>query len=231
VPSQSSYALSPDVPYTFHIPYPDEGKHGIVLVSPATESVEVHTYNGERVLEDSNVFCYMTWEEKIREMNMVITPLLTRAGTAVRLEFQGKQCIGCLIPLENSKHLLHADNCSYHALVSEELDMVELFFIDVLRTALIPVGEILYLNMQVMEEERFRSQGAGGKVLFTRLNVPHVRKPETGKLYVTCLYQPRTSRGKSVRSAVSMTLAVNPWDVVLPSLYSGSPSSVLKHLQ
>jgi hypothetical protein len=201
------------------------------MVSSAAETVEVHTFNREKQLEDSSLYCYMTWEEKIRDLSMVITPLLSRAGAAVTLEFRGAQCIGCLIPLEDSKHLLHSDNCTYNALVTQELDMVELFFLDVLQTALIPVGEVLYLNMQVLTEERFRSQGAGGKVLFTRLNVPHVSNPEAGKLYVTCLYQPRTSRGKSVRSAVSITLAVNPWDVMLPSSFHGSHASVLKHLQ
>jgi hypothetical protein len=172
----------------------------------------------------------MTWEETIRERNMVITPLITRAGAAVSLEFQGVQRIGCLIPLEGKQALLVPDSCTYRALVTKELDMAELFFLDVLKTALIPLGEVLYLNMQVLEEERFRSQGAGGKVLFTRLNVPHVRTAQVGKLYVTCLHQPRTSRGKSTRSATSITLAVNPWDVQLASSYTGNPALVLKHL-
>ena len=72
---------------------------------------------------------------------------------------------------------------------------------------------------------------APAQFCFTRLNVQHVHAPQVGKLYVTCLHQPRTSRGKSTRSATSMTLAVNPWDVQLASLYTGSPALVLKHLQ
>jgi hypothetical protein len=37
---------------------------------------------------------------------------------------------------------------TYKALVTRELDMVQLFFLDVLKTALIPVGKVLYLDMQ-----------------------------------------------------------------------------------
>ena len=202
-----------------------------MIVNSEFDNVEVHVFDRPRGLFQSDTLSVMTWEEDIRDRNMVLTPLITRAGAAVSLQFQGEQRIGCLIPLEGKQTLLHADTCSYQALVTKELDVAEILFLDVLNTALIPLGEILYLDMSVLEDERFRSQGAGGKVLFTRLNVPHVRAPQVGKLYVTCLHQPRTSRGKSTRSATSMTLAVNPWDVQLASLYTGSPALVLKHLQ
>ena len=101
---------------------------------------------------------------------------------------------------------------------------------DVLKDALIPIGEVLYLDMSVIQEARYRDQGAGGKVLYTRLNVPHVKDPEPGKLYVTCLHQPKSARGRSLRSATCITLAVNPWDVQTPDAYTGPPGNIVKHL-
>ena len=231
---QSSYALLPDTPYTFHIPYPDEGVYGMLNVVTGAETVEVHTYSRDKTLLRSDTLEVLEWEEAIREKGMVITPLIQRHGAAVRIH-RGQQddapTIGCLIPPENSSHLLDSEGCSYWALISQDLDVVELFFMEVLTKLLIPVGEIMYLDMQVLEDERFRAQGAGGKVLYTRLNVPHVRSPQPGKLYVTCLLQPRCARGRSTRSATAITLAVNPWDVQLASAYTGPPANVVKHLQ
>ena len=84
--------------------------------------------------------------------------------------------------------------------------------------------------MVVLEDATFRQQGRNGKVLFTRLDIPHVRVPEIGKLYVTCLHQPRGSNRRSARSASAITLAVNPWDVQLASAYTGDPANVVKNL-
>ena len=223
----------PDVAYTFHVPFPEEGKYGVLLVDSMAETVEVHTYNEARVLEDSSTLGFMDWEETIRSRGVVITPLIRRGGAAVVVDMPGTgQLLGVLVPARpGMSALLDADACGYRALVTQELDVAELFFMDVLRDGLVPLGEILYLDMQVLEDERFRAQGAGGKVLYTRLNVPHVRVPETGKLYVTCLHQPRTTRGKSTKSATAITLAVNPWNVQLASSYVGPPGSVVKHLQ
>jgi hypothetical protein len=83
---------------------------------------------------------------------------------------------------------------------------------------------------QVISDDRFRSQCAPGKVLYTRLSVPHIKKPEIGKLYVMCLYQARGARNKSSRSTSAITLAVNPWDVQLVSEFKGRPSSIVKLL-
>jgi hypothetical protein len=242
----------PDVAYTFHVPHPDEGRHGVLLVEPDTDSVTVQTFSREGTLLHEAALDVLEWEETIRERGAVITPLIRRLGAAVRVQRDdGSQSIGVLIPhAEGQRALLSAENRSYKALITRELDAAELFFLDVLKTALIPVGEVLYLDMQVLplhdgracvvvtcaagqvlEDERYRAQGSGNRVLYTRLNVPHVRCPEVGKLYVTCLHQPRSSRGKSIKSATAITLAVNPWDVQLASLYLGPPGSVVKHLQ
>ena len=218
----------PDTPYTFHIPHPDEGKYGFLMVTSHAECVEVHIYNRDNELETSENPDFMDWEESIRRAGIVITPLIRRYGAAVRL--QDDNIIGCLIPPEASEELLDSNGCVYRALFSAELHVETLFFMDVLKTALIPVGEVMYLDMSVLQEERYRAQGAGGKLLYTRLNVPHVRCPEIGKLYVTCLHQPKSSRGRSMRSATCITLAVNPWDVQLASAYTGPQGNIVKHL-
>jgi hypothetical protein len=234
----SPYALEPDVRYTFHIPYPDEGEYGMIIVNTEAERVSVETFS--RTDEDRNrahSLTFTDWEEKIREMGMVITPLIRRAGAAVVVttvdpETQVEsQAIGCLIPTpESGEDLLDVSDCTYNALMTAEMDVAKLFFLDVLKESLLPVGEVLYLDMKVLEEEKYQALGRQGKLLFVRLNVPHVRNPEQGKLYVTCLHQPRTSHGRSVRGTTAITLAVNPWDVQLASSYTGNPANVIKHL-
>jgi len=225
---QCPYALMPDTSYTFHVPEPDEGKHGILRVVSGAETIELHVYGADRALLSSETLDYYTWEVAIRERGMVITPLIQRYGAAVKVG----SGLGCLIPTPASpREFLEGDGCFYRALISAELDVAELFFMDVLSTLLVPVGEVLYLDMAVLADEAFRAQGAGGKVLYTRLNVPHVRSPEPGKLYVTCLHQPRTVRGRSTKSATTLTFAVNPWDVTVASAYEGPASSVVKLLQ
>lgn len=219
----------PNVPYSFHIPFPDEGKFGVIQVVSDAEAVEVHIFGSNRELLISETLDFMEWEEAIRDKGIVITPLIQRFGAAVRIP--GSDALGCLIPAPDSHHMFDSNKCIYRALISSELDMVELFFMDVLIDCLLPVGEIMYLNMAVLEEPRYRAQGADNKVLLTRLNVPHVRCPEPGKLYVTCLLQPRCARGRTTKSATAITLAVNPWDVQLASAYTGPAGNVVKHLQ
>jgi hypothetical protein len=236
---QSAYALRPDTNYTFHIPFPDESKYGTIKVDTPTEQVLVEIM---KIGHEDNVqmmsFDFMEWEEKIRALGIVITPLIERAGAAVvitqtdSVSQQVFKSIGCLVPpAENDDLLLDASDCTYHALMTKELDVAKLFFLDVLKVYLLPIGEVLYLDMKVLQEPKYKAQGEEGKLLYTRLGVPYVRKPETGKLYVTCLYQPKASKGRSSRSATAVTLAVNPWDVQLASSYAGDPSNIIKHLR
>jgi hypothetical protein len=139
--------------------------------------------------------------------------------------------IACLVPpAENDGRLLDVCDLTYHALLSADMLTARVFFVDILTDSLLPVGEILYLNMQVLEDAKFREMGRAGKLLYTRLDIPHVRVPEVGKLYVTCLHQPRGSNRRMSRSASAITLAVNPWDVQLASEYTGDPSNVIKNL-
>ncbi len=180
---------------------------------------------------------FSTWEETLRAKGIVITPLIERAGAAVAIvethpETQTKTTtIACLVPpAENDGRLLDVCDLTYHALLSADMLTARVFFVDILTDSLLPVGEILYLNMQVLDDAKFREMGRAGKLLYTRLDIPHVRVPEVGKLYVTCLHQPRGSSRRSSKGATAITLAVNPWDVQLASEYTGDPSNVIKNL-
>lgn len=240
---QSPYYLMPDVAYTFHVPHPPpagaSGTYGVIRVDVDAELVGVETFIGEDGDQSQlDSLDYMRWEEEIRARGVVITPLIDRAGVAVLVTetdeetVAEKRVLGCLVPpQDNDGRLLDATDCTYHALLTADMRTARIFFLEVLRECLLPVGEVLYLNMAVLEDAQFREQGRGGKVLFTRLDIPHVRCPEVGKLYVTCLHQPRRNRQcSSTRGSTAITLAVNPWDVQLASAYAGDPASVVKHL-
>ena len=213
--------------------------YGTIRVELDNEHVKVITHTKDFPdLENVETHDFMDWEEAIRARGLVITPLITRAGAAVAIVVEdpvtkeNRKTIACLIPhRQDSEDLLDPVTCKYHALCTSDNDVAEMYFYDILSDGLLRIGEIMYLDMQVLEEERFRSQGGDGKLLYTRLSVPHLRATEIGKLYVTCLYQPRASRGKSSRSMSAITLAVNPWDVQLASEYKGSPNSIVKHLR
>jgi hypothetical protein len=229
------------VAYTFHIPHPPEGAqgtYGIIRVDLELELVGVETFIGDTG-DQSHLesLHFMQWEELIRARGIVITPLIDRAGAAVivtEVDDETKEetrMIGCLVPpQDNDGKLLDASDCTYHALLTADLRAARIFFAEVLRESLLPIGEVLYLDMEVLEETRFREQGRGGKVLYTRLDIPHVRFPEIGKLYVTCLHQPKGSHSRSTQGATAITLAVNPWDVQQASAFTGDPASVVKHL-
>lgn len=231
----------PEIMYTFHTPHPPEGRPravGIVRVDMDSEKVAVETLSGE-ALDQSDLVLhdFMSWECALRASGIVITPLIERAGAAVvivEIDPDTKEethQIGCLVPpAENDGRLLDASDLTYHALITSDMRTAKVFFVDILATCLLPVGEVLFLNMEVLDDARFREMGRAGKLLYTRLDIPHVRVPEIGKLYVTCLHQPHAPNRRSARGATAITLAVNPWDVQLASAYTGDPANVIKHL-
>lgn len=239
--AQSSYFLAPDVAYTYHTPHPPEGmpkNHGVIRVNMDIERVVIETTTGEDNDQlELEKLDFMHWEEAIRAKGIVITPLIQRAGAAVKVSIPEdgtqteKVCIGCLVPpMQNDEELLDGTDLTYHALLTSDMRTARIFFLETLTDCLLPVGEILYLDMTILENPAFREQGRGDKLLFTRLDIPHIRTPEVGKLYVTCLHQPKGPRGRSARGASSLTFTVNPWDVQLASLFEGDPSRVVRHL-
>lgn len=170
-----------------------------------------------------------TWEAFIREKGFVITPMIWRKGACVLIPLDETQSVlGCLVSYPDFHSQFNPGECKYQALMDAENTVSQLFFLDALKW-LVPVGEILYLDMEVIEEEAYRRQGGGGKLLYTRLNVPPSSEPEEGKLYVTAmLKKPRT---RTVQASVSaVTFMVNPWDVQLASKYTGDPKLVMPHL-
>ena len=185
------------------------------------------------------------WDEYLKAEKMVVTPLIKRLGVCVVLDMPGddpssdpdatKKTLGCLItnmdPGVNG--LFNPVNCTYRALIGANMETTEIFFYKLLRHALVPVGEVLYMDMSVIEDDRFRAQGGSnaGKFLYTRLSVPNVRIPEEGKLYVAALYQPVNNRGRRENYSSSITFAVNPWDVQLVSEYAGEPRNIVKNLK
>ena len=158
-PRQSSYPLMPDTYYTFHAPVIDPNLYGTIRVELEHEHVKVVTRAKDFLdLENIETYDFMDWEEAIRARGLVITPLITRAGAAVVMVLEDpvtketKKTIACLIPhCQDSEDLLDPITCKYHALYSSALDVAELFFSDVLSDGLLKIGEILYLNMQVLE--------------------------------------------------------------------------------
>ena len=233
----------PDVFYSYHIPKfsdsPDEpfGDYGTLRIVTVAETVELVRYKGDtkdRIAEE--MLDFDDWDEYLRKNHMVVSPLITRGGACVMLETEdgsaGGKTLGCLITQPDAGALFNPQTCSYQALISKELDTAELFFLDLLGPGtLVPIGEVMYLDISVLEEPGFRAQANGGRLLYTRLAPPNVRAPEEGKLYVTGLYQPLNRRGVGEVSASPITFAVNPWDVQLASSYTGDSHRIIKRLR
>jgi len=239
VASQTTPNLMPDESYTFHIPDFSDREYGTVTVVSVARTVEIVWYNGDQTIKMSETADYDQWDEFMRDKNMVVTPLITRGGACVQVvmedadedgEITNRKVLGCLIPYPDTGKLLNPEQCTYQALISESLDTVEVFFMDVLKDYLIRVGEEMLLDPNVLDNEAFRAQGAGGKLLYTRLFIPTTITPIAGKLYVMALHQPTNRRGRSGAGVTPMVFAVNPWDVQLLSEYTGEAKLILKHL-
>jgi hypothetical protein len=242
---QTTPTLEPDVWYSYHIPDHTDGEYGALKVCVDMDCVEVSRYNKDGTSKDPQQLSLNDWDEYLKAEKMVVTPLIKRLGVCVVLDMPGddpssdpdatKKTLGCLItnmdPGVNG--LFNPVNCTYRALIGANMETTEIFFYKLLRHALVPVGEVLYMDMSVIEDDRFRAQGGSnaGKFLYTRLSVPNVRIPEEGKLYVAALYQPVNNRGRRENYSSSITFAVNPWDVQLVSEYAGEPRNIVKNLK
>ena len=231
----------PDQFYSYHIPkFSDapnesEGDYGTIIIHTGANSVEISRYGKDKQDKAPVIQELDEWDEYLRRENMVVTPLITRGGACVTVELGGgddtNKTLGCLIKYQEFNSLFNPDTCCYQALVTEEMDVAQIFFLDMFKSCMVPIGEVMYLKISVLSNEGFRAQGAGDKLLYTRLAPPNVREPEDGKLYVTGLYQPVNRRGAVEVSASPITFAVNPWDIQLASEYTGPPSKILKRLR
>jgi hypothetical protein len=228
----------PDTYYSYHIPkfsdtpHESEGDYGTIIIITSAATVELSRYDKNKEAKEPQTLELDEWDEYLRNHHMVVTPLITRGGACVRLELEeGRKTLGCLIQYPEFQSQFNPDTCSYQALMTPEMDVAQIFFTDLLRHCMVPIGEIMYLNMEILPEAGFRAQGADGKKLHTRLAPPNVRDPEEGKIYVTALYQPLNRRGSTEVSASAITFAVNPWDVQLASEYDGDLSKIVKKLR
>lgn len=233
----------PNTFYSYHIPkFSDEpseseGDYGTIIIHTNANTVEISRYGKDKQEKEAVTQDFDDWDEYLRRENMVVTPLITRGGACVMLELGGddsqpnKKTLGCLIKYEEFNSLFNPNTCCYQALVTKEMDVAQIFFLDMFVNSMVPIGEVMYLKINVLPDEGFRAQGAGGRLLYTRLAPPNVREPEEGKLYVTGLYQPLNRRGSVEVSASPITFAVNPWDIQMASEYTGDPSKILKRLR
>jgi hypothetical protein len=172
---------------------------------------------------------YDEWENHVMSNGYVITPMIWRKGACVLVPLSDTNSVlGCLVSHPDSNSQFDAETCTYQAVIDSDNTVSKIFFMDLLKW-LVPVGEILYLDMQILLNDAFRRQGNGGKLLYTRLNVPPMSDPEEGKLYVTCLHKKPRTRNEPA-SVTSLTFAVNPWDVQLASAYTGDPKKILQNL-
>lgn len=214
-----------------------------MIIHSKEDTVEITRYDRDRALKNTYQLDMFDWDDFLRKENMVITPLIKRLGACVSLDAPGGdvedgtqgaaggKILGCLISYPDHGGLFNPSNCSYQALITKEMDVSEIFFHDVLTKALVPVGEPLYLDMDVIQDDRFTIPTGEGKVLYTRLSVPNTAHPVEGKLYVAAVYQPLNARGRRESFSTCVTFVVNPWDVQLASEYSGPARDIVKHLK
>jgi hypothetical protein len=198
------------------------------------DTVVITRFGKDRALKDTYQLDMFEWDDFLRKENMVITPLIKRLGACVALdapEGTARRILGCLISYPEHGALFNPSTCSYQALISKDMDVTEIFFREVLTEALVPVGEVLYLDMDVISDDRFTIPTGAGKVLYTRLSVPNTAQPVEGKLYVAAVYQPMNARGRRAGCTSCVTFVVNPWDVQLASEYSGDTANIVKHLK
>ncbi len=200
-----------------------------------TESEKVEFVEKSR--DDPNggsvhILTFFDWEEYISANGYVLPPLIERGGACILVDIgtpeEPNQVVGCLLKDPETGSQLDPESGTYRALVKPDNSMAQVFFKDVL-TSLIGVGTIMYLQMEVIEDERFNHASRQGKYLFTRLNVPNVSDPVQGKIYVTGVCRKNRTRTQ-VASVSSVTFPVNPWDVIPKHMFKGDPSAIVKNL-
>jgi hypothetical protein len=202
--------------------------------------VGVYTYTAKEP-EGSGMdfFEFDEWEERLVQREYVLTPMVERGGACLLVDVPAAEPsqdkgteskLGCLVQYPELESQFNYQTQHYQALVDKDNTVTQVFFMDALR-CLLPVGTLMYLRMEVIDDERFNrpEHSQPGKWLLTRLNVPNTASPVQGKVYVSALYKKKRTRGQQ-GFVTSVTFAVNPWDVVLKQLFAGDEDSIVKHL-
>ena len=172
------------------------------------------------------------WEDHIASQKYVLMPLIDRGGACVIVDIGTEEnpnpTLGCLIKFPDLGTQLNHTNCHYQALVKEDNSIVRIYFMDII-DSLVAIGTVLYLNAEVIQDDRFNHQSRRGKWLHTRLNIPNVHDPIQGKLYVTGIYRRHRTRTQ-VALTSSVTFAVNPWDLIAKDQFTGPAENIMKYL-
>lgn len=233
---QSPYNICPNKHYPAHIPGDDE-IFVTVYADAAAEKVVFYEYSaGGSQIDDATgtitTADFTDWEEVMRVKRYVMLPLIERGGACIMVNIgtdeAPEETIGCLIKYPELGSQFDHNTGNYQALVTSDNSVVQVFFKHVIQS-IIPVGSVLYLRMEVIEDHRASRTARAGKYLFTRLNVPNIDVPVQGKLYVTASYRRHGPRSRAL-AASCITFEVNPWDVIPEHLFKDSLDSVVKLL-
>jgi len=221
---QSPYCLRPDKIYPAHIP----GKpHVYSTVEVMTSADKVQIFQYTRVQEtgefpDGEVTnqSYDEWEPFLKTSDLVIMPLIERPGACILLRLTEDQSpvIGVLVKYPEINSQFSPTTGCYQALIDGENTVAQVYHMDVL-SFLIPVGAILYLKLDSYTPTK------KGRFIAVRLNVPNVSVPVQGKVYVSALRRGLSERsGMGSQSRGSITLEVNPWDLIPEQQWNGDKS-------
>jgi len=183
---KSKYECMTGRHYAYHVPGTRPLNYGHIFFHRSTKKVEINMYID--VHHDAVAYVdFMEWDKYLQDNSMVLAPMISRGGACIKVNMDDDEILGCLIKSEEGSNLLFkSDTCSYKVSCKDPETVAHVFFLDALE-ALVPVGEVVYLDLENTSIGCFRMPG---KFLYARLNVPHVREPEEGKLYVSFLTNP-----------------------------------------
>ena len=173
----------------------------ILTVSSPNRNPRVILQAGE---ETHGTWRFLDWCTSLAASGYILTPMIFRSGACVWVKQNDAETIACLI-CGNAGSNFSPDTCTYTALVLAT-EVLDVFFKTVLDD-LIKVGTSLFLGGETV--------GLADSVLLqVRLNVPNVKQPEQGKVYVTYIEKPIIA-DRDTFSVMSKTVAVDPWDLRL----------------
>jgi len=154
------------------------------------------------------------WHQALRDLDLLIVPMIWRQGACV---YRPNQAIGCIVPPAggDQKNNFCPEQCSYNVVVEKDAPPRRMHFTKVIER-LVPVGIEVLVDLQSDEVKalglNIGRQDRDKQYLLARLNVPPMENPEPGKIYVSCLQKPIFARS-DVNDSSSATFAVNPWNI------------------